>query len=53
MDKYAGKEIDIMTKHFTNKTVYAFVIRNILHTTVDKLNCNQNAILFLREELQP
>ena len=44
MYKYAGKEIDIMIEHFSNMAVYAFVIGNIIDTTVDKFLWNQ--ILF-------
>ena len=40
MYKYAGKEIDIMIKHFTTTTVYAFVIGDIIDTTVSKFNCH-------------
>ena len=49
MYKYAGKEIDIMIEHFTNTTVYAVVIEDIIDTTVDKIkfHWNQNVILFL------
>ena len=47
MYKYAGKEIDIMIGHFTNTAVYAFIIEDLIVTTVSKLNWNQNVILFL------
>ena len=47
MYKYAGKEFDIMTEHFTNTAVYAFIIENIIVTTVSKLHWNQNVVLFL------
>ena len=36
MYKYAGKEI--MIRHFTNTAVYAYVIGNIIDTTVDKFH---------------
>ena len=47
MDKYAGKEFDIMFDHFTNSAVYAFIIEDIIVTTVNKFHWNQNVILFL------
>ena len=47
MDKYAGKEFDIMFEHFTNSAVYAFIIEDIIVTTVNKFHWNQNVILFL------
>ena len=50
MYKYAGKEIDIMSEHFTNTAVYTVVIRDIINSTVTKFNWNQNIILFLNRE---
>ena len=47
MYKYAGKEIDIMIKHFTNTAVYTVVIGDVIDSTVDKFHWNQNVILFL------
>jgi len=47
MYKYAGKEIDIMIEHFTNNAVYAFIIEDIIATTVKYFHWNQNCILFL------
>ena len=47
MYKYAGKEIDILIEHFTNTAVYAFIIGDIIDTTVKKFHWNQNVILFL------
>ena len=47
MYKYAKKEVDIMIEHFTNTAVYAFIIEDIIVTTVSKLHWNQNMILFL------
>ena len=45
--KYAGRKIDILIEHFTNTAVYAFIIEDIIVTTVSKLHWNQNLILFL------
>ena len=36
-----------MIEHFTNTAVYAFIIEDIIVTTVGKLHWNQNVILFL------
>ena len=47
MYKYAGKEVDIMFEHFTNSAVSAFIIEDIIDTTVDKFHWNQNIVLFL------
>jgi len=47
MYRYAGKEIDIMIEHFTNNAVYAFIIEDIIATTVKHFHWNQNCILFL------
>jgi len=47
MYKYAGKEIDITIEHFTNNAVYAFIIEDIIATTVKYFHWNQNCILFL------
>ena len=47
MYKYAGKEIDIMIEHFTNNAIYAFIIEDIIETTVKYFHWNQNCILFL------
>ena len=47
MYKYAGKEIDIIIEHFTNNAVYAFIIEDIIATTVKYFHWNQNCILFL------
>ena len=47
MYKYAGKEIDIMIEHFTNNAVYAFIIGDIIETTVKYFHWYQNCILFL------
>ena len=47
MYKYGGKEIDIMIEHFTNNAVYAFIIEDIIATTVKYFHWNQNCILFL------
>ena len=47
MYKYAGKEIDILIEHFTNNAVYAFIIEDIIATTVKYFHWNQNCILFL------
>ena len=47
MYKYAGKEVAIMFEHFTNSAVYAFIIEDIIVTTVNKFHWNQNVILFL------
>ena len=47
MYKYAGKEIDIMIEHFTNNAIYAFIIEDIIETTVKCFHWNQNCILFL------
>ena len=47
MYKYAGKEVDIMIEHFTNNAVYAFIIEDIIETTVKYFHWNQNCILFL------
>ena len=45
--KYAGRKIDILIEHFTNTAVYAFIIEDIIVTTVNKFHRNQNVILFL------
>ena len=47
MYKYAGKEIDIMIKHFTNTAIYAVVIEDIIEKTVWKFHWDHNVILFL------
>ena len=47
MYKYAGKEIDIIIENFTNNAVYAFIIEDIIATTVKYFHWNQNCILFL------
>jgi len=47
MYKYAEKEIDIIIEHFTNNAVYAFIIEDIIATTVKYFHWNQNCILFL------
>ena len=45
--KYVGRKIDMLIGHFTNTAVYAFIIEDIIVTTVSKLHWNQNVILFL------
>ena len=52
MYKYAGKEIDIMIEHFTNTAVYAFIIGDIIDTTVKKFHWNQNVILVVKTNLE-
>ena len=49
MCQYAGKEIDIMIKHFTNTAVNAVVIGDITNRTVVKFHWNQNVFLFLNQ----
>ena len=36
--KYAGRKIDVLIEHFTNTAVYAFIIEDIIVTTVSKLH---------------